>query len=226
MKVITISGGSSGLGLEIAKILSPSNQVIILSTRNGRYGEAAKEAKCDYHFCDVKRSESVEKAIDYIIEKYHRIDCLINNAGIWIEGPIEENEAAGIEQVMQVNAIGTILLTQAVVPQMKVQKSGDIINIISLGGLHGKANRSVYTASKFAITGFTRSLQSELAKDGIRVTGIFPGKMDTPMFEKVEVDKDMSDALDPREVAHLVAFLLKLPPKVTIPEVLIKHLDN
>jgi len=117
-------------------------------------------------------------------------------------------------------------MTKAVVPAMKQQKSGLIININSQGGLYAKAERSVYTASKWAVTGFTKAMQPELAPFGIAVTGIYPGMLKTDMFNKMGIDKDMSKGLDTKEVAKTVEFLLSFDTPTTFPEIGIKHIAN
>jgi short-subunit dehydrogenase len=105
---------------------------------------------------------------------------------------------------------------------MKEQKAGTIINVISQSGLYGKAERSVYGASKFALTGFTKSLEPELEKYGIRVAGLYPGKIATGMFAKVGISKDMSDALAPADVARAVSYIISQPDYVTITELGLK----
>ena len=109
---------------------------------------------------------------------------------------------------------------------LKKQNSGFIINIILQAGLYGKAERSVYSASKFAITGFTKSIQPELAKYNIAVTGIYPGKLNTRLFEKAGVTKTMTDALHPNEIAKVIEFLLSFPNSVVFPEIGIKHIKG
>ena len=225
-KVIVISGGSDGLGKEIAKRLASEHTVIILSPDKEKLQGVANELKCDFRVCDVSNFDSIKSAIDSIGEKYGKIDCLINNAGLWIEGALEENDASKIRAVIDVNTTGSILLTKAVVPLMKVRKDGLIINVISQAGIYAKAERSVYTASKWALTGFTKSLQPELANNGIRVTGLYPGKMKTKMFEKLGLKKDMDDGLETTEVAKIVEFLLSSSKNVVFPEIGIKHINN
>jgi len=127
---------------------------------------------------------------------------------------------------MEVNTLGTIYLTKSIIPYMKKQHSGNIVNIISQGGLSGKSERSVYTASKFAITGFTESLQLELSKYGIKVSGIYPGKLKTEMFKKVGIEKDLSDGLEVEEVAQFISFLLSLKKDTLILDIGLKHINN
>lgn len=222
-KVIVISGGSDGLGYAIAKRLSSDNKVIILSPHEDKLKKVSKELKCEYLFCDVSQYDQDEKVVNEIIKKHRIIDVLINNAGLWIEDELDFNDPGRIRQVIEVNALGTIFLTKATIPSMKKQKNGLIINVISQAGLYGKAERSVYNASKFAITGFTKSIEPELNKYGIRVTGLYPGKMKTKMFEKMSIEKSMEDALDPMEVAKTIEFILSLDRTTIFPEIGLKH---
>jgi short-subunit dehydrogenase len=122
--------------------------------------------------------------------------------------------------------LGVIQLTRAVIPGMKQVGSGLIVNVISQGGLYAKAERAVYTASKWAITGFTKSIQPELAPHGIAVTGLYPGMMKTQMFAKLDIQKDMSKGLDTEEVAKTIEFLLSFDSTTNFPEIGIKNLAN
>jgi len=225
-KVIVISGGSDGLGKEIAKHLASENMVIILSSEKEDLQTVANELGCDFRFCDVSDSESIKLAVDGIKEKYGKIDCLINNAGLWIEGLLEQNDTSRIKAVIDVNTTGAIMLAKSVIPLMKERKEGLIINVISQSGIYAKTERTVYTASKWALTGFTKSLQLELAKYGIRVTGLYPGRMKTKFFEKSGIKKDLNNALETKEVAKIVKFLLSSDKNVVFPEIGIKHIDN
>ena len=225
-KVIVISGGSDGLGKEIALKLSTQNTVVILAPSKKKLLSVAQEIGCDFEVCDVSNYDSVDQSVKTVIGKYKRIDYLINNAGIWVEGEVDKNKAEEIKKAIDINTTGTIYLSKAVIPYMKKQNSGLIINIISQAGLYGKAERSVYNASKFAITGFTKSIQPELARYNIAVTGIYPGKLNTKLFEKAGVTKTMTDALDPKEVAKVIEFLLSFPNSVVFPEIGIKHIKG
>ncbi len=223
-KVILITGGSEGLGKAIARELSPKHNVVILSYKREDVMRAAKELKCDYEVCDVSDAIQVQIAVQSVIKKHKRIDCLVNNAGIWVKGELTANKPDEIKRVLEVNALGPMLMSRAVIPQMKRQKSGLIINVVSQDGLYGKAKRSVYVASKFALTGLTRSLQLDLPRYGIKVTGIYPGRMKTNLFKNSgyqEKDVDMNERLDPREIAKMIAFVVDSP--AAFPEISIKH---
>ncbi len=226
-KVALVTGGSSGLGYEIARVLATDCDVIITSTDEEKLKKAAGEIGCDLEVFDVSDNLGVEKAVTHIIKKHKRIDYLVNNAGIWIEGKLEENDPDRIREVMEVNALGPIFLSRAVIPYMKKQGEGTIMNVISQAGLYGRDERSVYNSSKFAVTGFTKSLEMELKKHGIRVIGLYPGFMKTKLFEKAKVPaKDMQNALDPKEVARTVKFILESGPDVEFPEIGIKNVRS
>lgn len=188
--------------------------------------ETAKDIGCEYQVCDVSDYDSCKAAVEKIIQNHETIDCLVNNAGLWIEGELDANDPQRIADVVKVNTIGVMYLTKAVIPIMKKQTKGLIITINSQGGLYGKAERGVYTATKWAITGLTKCLQPELAKYGIAVTAIYPGKMKTKMFEKMGIKKDMADGLEPSNVAKIVDFLLSFNNDVVFPEIGIKNIHN
>jgi len=225
-KIILISGGSDGLGKAMASKLSSNHQVVILSHNEEKLKQVSRELNCDFIMADVTDYTSLEKAVKQVIEKYHRIDILINNAGIWTEGKLEEANAVQIEEVIKVNTLGTIFLSKLVIPIMKSQKGGRIINIISQDGLHAKKERAVYSASKWAITGFTRCLQMDLSEQNISVTGIYPGLMKTALFQKQGVPRDLSHALELTEVTNLIEYVINLSPDTLITDIGIKNIFN
>lgn len=225
-QVVVISGGTEGLGKEIARTLTSDYQVVILSPTEEKLKKVANEIGCDYQICDISVWDNCYKVISNIIKNYGQIDCLINNAGIYIEQELELNDPDRIKEVFAVNTLGTIYLTKAVIPNMKKIKKGLIINIISQAGLVGQNGKSIYNSSKWAITGFTKCMQIELSKYNIAVTGIYPGKLDTNMFKNMGIEKDMSNALNTENVAKIVQFILSLDNKVVVSELGIKDIDN
>lgn len=220
MKKVLITGGSDGLGKMLAKILvvSKKYKVIILSRDEDKTKQVAKQLGCDYVIADVTDYSQVNSAVTAVVNKYGSVDCLINNAGVWIQGLLESNNPKEIEKVMQINSIGVINMTHAVLTSMKRNKSGRIINVISQAGLYGKSERSVYTASKFATTGFTKAMDLELAPFGISVVGFYPGAMKTDFFAKVNIKKDMSGYMDIKDVANALKFIIEIPEDLTVPE--------
>ena len=224
-KVVLISGGSDGLGKTIAENLARDCKVIILSPSEEKLKKVASEIGVDFSVADVSDFEKLDAEVKKIIAKYGRIDCLINNAGLWIEGDLDQNEPNLIKKVLEVNLLGVIFLTKAVIAQMKKQGEGLIVNVSSQAGLYGKAERGPDSATKWGVTGFTKSMQPELAKYGISVTGVYPAKMNTKMFEKAGFQKDLNDAIEPEEVSRVIRFLLETNKNVNFPEIGIKSLS-
>lgn len=225
-KVILITGGSDGLGKTLATDLVKDNKVIIMATSEEKLKRVSEEIGCDYYVADVTSFWEVDEKIAHLENKYSKIDVLINNAGLWIQEELDENDPDRIEEVIKVNLLGVINVTKAVIPSMKENKDGLIININSQAGINYKAERVVYNASKWGVTGFTKSLQPELAKYGIRVTDLMPGMMITDMFKKMNIEKNVANGLDTKEVARLVRFIIDTPKDVMIPEVGIKNINN
>ena len=226
MKTIVITGGSDCLGKKLTETLSKENNVIILATNEEKMNLVAKENNCSYKVCDVSNYERVENAISEIIEEFNKIDVVINNAGLWIQEELDTNDSDRIKSVIEVNLLGTINVSKAVIPSMKANKDGLIININSQAGINHKAERVVYNASKWGVTGFSKSLQDEVAKYGIRVTDVMPGMMKTEMFSRMNIEKNMANGLDTKEVARLIQFIIDTPSDVMIPEVGIKNINN
>ena len=225
-KVIVITGASDGLGKTLTESLSKENNVIALATTEEKLQKVAEDNNCNYKVCDVSDYHQVEKCTNEIIEEFGKIDILINNAGLWIQEKLEENDEKRIHDVIDVNLLGVIYMTKAVIPIMKKNQDGIIININSQAGINHKAERVVYNASKWGVTGFSKSLQDEVAKYGIRVTDILPGMLKTDMFNKMNIKKNMENGLDTKEVARLVKFIIDTPKDVMIPEVGIKNINN
>ena len=225
-KVIVITGASDGLGKTLTECLSKENNVIALATTEEKLQKVAEDNNCNYKVCDVSDYHQVEKCTNEIIGEFGKIDILINNAGLWIQEELEENDEKRIHDVIDVNLLGVIYMTKAVIPIMKKNQDGIIININSQAGINHKAERVVYNASKWGVTGFSKSLQDEVAKYGIRVTDIMPGMLKTDMFNKMNIKKNMENGLDTKEVARLVKFIIDTPKDVMIPEVGIKNINN
>ena len=225
-KVIVITGGSDGLGKTLASFLSKDNDIIVLATNEDKLKKIARENNCEYKVCDVKDYNLVKFTIEDIINKLGKIDVLINNAGLWIQEELDFNDSNRIHSVVDVNLLGVINCSKAVIPFMKQNKTGLIININSQAGINHKAERTVYNATKWGVTGFSKSLQDEVAKYGIRVTNVMPGMMKTDMFSKLNIEEDMANGIDTSEVARLIQFIIETPSDVMIPEVGIKNINN
>lgn len=227
-KVIVITGGSDGLGKSIAKKLAESeeNEVIILSNQENKLIDAAIETNSDYQLCDVTDYNSVETAVQLILEKYKKIDVLINNAGVWLAGDLTECKYNVISNCIDVNTKGPIYMTKAVLPNMYKNKKGLIINVCSQASFDSDDFSTVYNASKWAMRGFNRSIQKDISKKGIKVTGFYPGFMQTDIFKKAGNDYDTSTGLETEKVAKAIEFIINCDEDVIIPEFGIKDIEN
>lgn len=227
-KVIIITGGSDGLGKSIAERLvqNEENEIIILSNQEDKLIDTAIEINSNYQLCDVTDSKSVETAVQVILSKYGKIDVLINNAGVWLAGDLTECNYDVISNCIDVNTKGPIYMTKAVLPSMYKNKKGLIINVCSQASFDSDDFSTVYNASKWAMRGFNRSIQKDLSKKGIKVTGFYPGFMQTNIFKKAGNDYDISTGLETEKVAKAIEFIINCDDDVIIPEFGIKDIEN
>lgn len=221
-RIICITGGANGLGRELAAFFSLEAQVIIFDNNEKILETVAKKFDCDFQICDVSDYKSVSLSIKKVFKKYHRIDCFINSAGVYIDGEIESNDPDLVKKVFEVNSLGPVFTTQVLVPILKRQKFGTLININSTAGLHPKPFNSIYHSSKWALSGFSESIQPELASFGIKVVDIHPGVMKTKFTNGTNCD--LSQALEPHQVVKTINFILSLDKDTIISELTIKHL--
>jgi short-subunit dehydrogenase len=184
-KVIVITGGSSGIGAEMAVQAAGRGAVTVAAARSTeKLADLTRTADGSIitYTLDVTSSEQVEHVIGSVIERYGQIDALVNNAGFGlfercVDTPIEHYEA-----MMDVNYMGVVRCTKAVLPHMLARGSGHIVNIASLAGKIGTAKATGYAASKHAVLGFTNSLRQELNGTGVLVSAVNPGPIDTPFM--------------------------------------------
>lgn len=174
-KVILITGVSSGFGKSISEYLYKLGYKV--------YGTARREIEHDANIhiinVDVTDPASIQKCVDTIMEKEGRIDALINNAGMGLSGAIEDFSTDEAHREMETNFFGTFYTIRAILPAMRKQKSGKIINVGSIGGIMGLPFQGFYSASKFAIEGLSEALRMELKQFNIKVILVNPGDHQT-----------------------------------------------
>ena len=205
-KRILISGGTSGIGLAAAKLFLQAGARVALMGRSEQRGEAALQElgagdRAIFVQGDVSRLADCRQALQQVIEKWAGLDVLVNSAGIYVEGAIEDMTEEEIATVLDINVKGTYYLSQSAVPYLK-ESRGNLVNVASDAGVHGNYYCSLYCASKGAVVMFTKALALELAGFGVRVNAIAPGDILTPLTEKqLQAAPNREDAL--REMASV-----------------------
>ena len=212
-KNILITGSSQGIGLAIAKHLAKSHNVYILGRYKEKLEKLIEENSFKGYFAvDLFDTSSISQInID--------IDILINNAGVYFYSPLEKMSEEEIDKTIQLNSIMPLKLSKAVLPHMKQQKWGRIINIGSISGVMGEANASVYSMTKASLIGLTKALALEVAQDDITVNIINPGWVDTELINNENLEEDFSKEeiietipqrrfVSPEEIASTCDFLI------------------
>ena len=177
-----ITGCSTGFGRELALYAADQGDRVVGTLRKQEQVEAFNQLRPEKVFgvlLDVTQPEAVQPAVQFAIEKLGRVDVLVNNAGYGSLGPVEEVEEAEMFRQFDVNVFGCVRLIQAVLPGMRAQKSGHILNITSIAGLNGFPGVGIYNGSKFALEGIGEALAAEVKPLGIQVTNIEPGPFRT-----------------------------------------------
>ncbi|MCP3739653.1 SDR family NAD(P)-dependent oxidoreductase [Rossellomorea sp. BNER] len=216
MKSVVISGGGSGLGKELGALLTnKGTHAILLGRTEKKLIDAVEMIKknggeANYYVLDITSHIEVEKTVSEIVKRYD-VELLINNAGVGHFGPFLEATNEELLEMFQTNVFGSIYLTKSFLPLFQKNSAGTILNIISTAGLRGKKNEALYVSSKFALRGFSESLQKEYDGDAIRIVNAFMGGMDTPFWDKSDHISDKSRMRTPKEVAKMI--LEELPVK-------------
>jgi short-subunit dehydrogenase len=209
MKAIIVTGAGTGLGKELSLLLAKHGYHMILT---GRTEDKLKNVQTQIEqsggsattlVLDLRNIEDIkEKAL--MISKKNELYGLVNNAGLGYFGPFSEISDKEIEEMFQTNVFGTIQMTKAILPYLELNNDGMVVNIVSTAGLRGKKNEAVYCSSKFAVRGFTESLQKEYEGTGIRFVAAYMGGMNTPFWEESDHVADPSRLRSPAEVAEII----------------------
>ena len=216
-----ITGGSSGIGLAIARMLRDEGFALTLASRRPEKVEAAaEELGAAAVAVDVGDAEACARVVAEHRERHGRLDVLVNSAGIGIGGNIESLPSKHFDLQLGVNLRGLFLVTQAAIPLLRESK-GWIVNLASIAGTLPTPGLATYGASKAAVIALTRSLNEELDADGVRAVAICPGFVDTPMAEWSGLEHD--EMIRPEDCAEVVRMLLRLSPRARIPQVVIER---
>lgn len=226
---VLITAGASGIGLEIARAFAAQGSKVFVCDIDAKALEDLKQEILGVvtKVCNVSKRKDVEQMIAFGVDALGGLDVLVNNAGIaGPTVPVEEFNPDDWEMVVQINLNGTFNVTRLAIPHLKKSPAGVIINMASVAGRFGYANRSAYSATKWAIVGFTKTLSIELGEFNNRANAILPGAVDGERIQKVfegrseaegkpleEIKKEAMAAqsikrlVDPRDIAALAVFL-------------------
>ena len=224
-KAALITGGSSGIGLAVARALGQDGYGITISARRPEKLAEAAAALRDEGLdvldvpANMTQEEDIQKMVDAHRERFGRIDVLMNNAGVGIGGTIDVLETKKLDMQLDVNLRAVYLTTQKAIPMLK-EARGFVVNTASIAGKRPQGFLAAYSATKAAVIALTESTLKELAGDGVRGTAICPAFVDTPMTEWVRGQVSTDDMIRPEDVAAVVRCVLNLSPACIVPEVM------
>jgi NADP-dependent 3-hydroxy acid dehydrogenase YdfG len=233
--VAIVTGASSGIGESTAEALAAEGARVVLAARRAeRLEELADQIADDGGEAlvvptDVTEEDDIDALVEETTDEYGQIDILVNNAGVMLLEPLERADRSNLRQMVEVNLIGLMNLTHAVLPVMQSQESGHIVNVSSVAGRQASANSSGYNATKFGVNAFTDAVRQEVSEAGIRSTLIEPGAVETELATHIpdeqvieqfaEMDLPM---LDPDDIARSIVYATSQPQRVDVNEILIR----
>jgi NADP-dependent 3-hydroxy acid dehydrogenase YdfG len=230
-QVALVTGGSRGLGHAIARALAAEGAALALLARPGAELDqavlalTATGARAIAAPADVTRAAEVERAVRTTLEQLGRLDILVLNAGTWQGAPLHESSEAMWDQLIGLNLKGSFLALKAALPAMIAQKRGTIVGISSLGGLVGQPGSAIYAASKWGLRGLLESAALELKPHHIRVSIVYPHNINSAGRAIAPGSDERRKAVEPAEVASLVAWICTAPEHVSVGNVTVWPID-
>jgi NADP-dependent 3-hydroxy acid dehydrogenase YdfG len=227
-KVVWITGASTGIGFETAKVFAKSGYVIIATARRkSRLVSLVNEIRFAGHeayafVCDVRSERSIASTKKKILEKCGTIDVLINNASITAFKSFIDTKPPEFDDILETNLRGSYLTARTVLPIMMKKKRGHIINILSVAAKTVFTGSSAYAASKAGMLALFNVLRAEMRKYNIKISNVMPGATDTPMWGPAVRQKHHTRMMTPRDVAEIVYHIANQPKKVVIEDIMIK----
>ena len=224
MKAALVTGGSSGIGLAIARMLREEGyELTIASRRRERVDAAADELGAHAVAANVADEDDCRRLVAEHTERFGRLDCLVNSAGIGIASPVRDLQTKHLDLQLGVNLRGLVLVTRESLPLL-CESKGLVVNLASIAGTIPTPGLSIYGATKAAVISFTKSLNYELEDDGVRITAICPGFVDTPMAEWTGLPGETM--IRAEDCAEMVRMLLRLGPAARIPEIVVERVGE
>ncbi len=226
-KVALVTGGGRGLGEAICRSLAEAGAIVVpADIRAELVGKLVRDLEEEGRTArgvalDVADESQIDSVVGDIVNEYGRFDILINNAGTDLTVSIEELSIADWDRIMSVNLRAPFVLSKRVLPVMRQQGHGHIVNIASTAAKRAWANAAAYHASKWGLLGFSQALHVEARQVGVKVTAVICGGMRTPFLLDRFPDIDVNNLQDPKNVAATVRFVLLQPAETVIPEVMV-----
>lgn len=230
-KICLISGGTSGLGLEIAKLLAESGKNVIVLGRTEEKIEAsslllkriAKTSIAEALHCNIGNEDDVHKVGEYLTRMNYSVEYLFNNAGSGLFTKAQSSTAALVDRVFEANIKGMILLTSEVLRLTPEDQELTIINIMSTSSLFGRAEETIYCAAKWGARGYTEALRTELKGTKRNIIAVYPGGMKTDFWKIPGQDRDISSFMDPAEVAEKIVHAVISTDKMFVTDITINR---
>ncbi|MDQ2969861.1 MAG: SDR family oxidoreductase [Acidobacteriota bacterium] len=227
-RVVLVTGASSGQGHAFAlgvarrgaKVFAVARREDRLRDLVARIGEAGGDAA--YHVTDVRSVPAVYDLVDVVLARYRHIDVLINAAGVGYRAPLADMKRVQIAETLETDLAGAIYLTQAALPSLIKSAPSDIVNVASIAGLEGFPEGSVYCAAKHGLVGFTRALAAEVKPEGVRVTALCSGSVDTEFFDRFRPTTEKEKRLRTDDVLEALLGILTSPAHVLHGEVVLR----
>lgn len=228
-QVAMVTGAGRGIGRAVSLALARAGATVVLAARSRNQLEEvaaqieARGGRALVTPFDVTHEPQVVELFGQVSSACGKLDILINNAGVGAFGPVASVTAQDLDHVHAVNVRGTFLACREALRLMRPRGRGYIINLASVVGFRGYASQGAYAASKHAVMGLTKSLALEAQPDGVRVSAVLPGGVNTDMIAEARPDLDRAGLLEPEDVAHTILFLLSLPERAAIDEIYIRR---
>jgi NAD(P)-dependent dehydrogenase (short-subunit alcohol dehydrogenase family) len=226
-RVVLITGASRGIGRAVALARARRGDAVALVARTApALATVAAEVEAAGGRAlalpaDVTDETQASAMVARAVDAFGRLDALVNAAGVGSFRPVAELPLAEWERHLRVNLTGTFLACRAALGPMRAQGAGQIVNILSIAAKVPFPGAAAYCASKWGALGFTRVLAEEVRRQGIRVTALCPGSVDTPFWEEIESHPDFARMLRAEDVAEAVAFILDQPPGIVTDEMVV-----
>ena len=229
-KIVLVAGATGGIGSQTVKLLVGSGAIVYITGRNlaklNQLAEACRISSDHVFQMDIADEVSVNRVIDNILAQSSVIDILVNATGMGIIKPMESLSSDDFQKIIQTNLMGAFYLVKAVLPSMKIQKKGLIINIPGILGKVPMAGAAAYSASKYGLVGMMQSIREEIKRTEIRITNLFLGGVDSPFWDTIDLRVQKEKMIQAEEAAKAIWFLCQQPVSGVVSEMVLQPFNH